>query len=294
MNKSLFIVGLGLLALFALVLGGCSSKSRVADDTLQPGDLGDEEYIMASEAMDIGQDFTYDMIDELFASIGRIDGLSASPSLSPAQGSPFAPAPVDSFTAVYNAATGYWQVYVDVTDSLEGLTLNYRDSIQFRNSQGIVQWPDSNLVEIRTGMSLTASVIPGSETAPDQMDAVVMQVLTVTGEIGAEGLILADGSGHFYITMSDVEDSTACDFDFNMTTGLEGVVIDLATLGQNECPSSGVIANQGAFDMACTGDGLSLELAADWDATVTYNGINVRVVMENDSTRWIYEGPCGQ
>jgi hypothetical protein len=46
--------------------------------------------------------------------------------------------------------------------------------------------------------------------------------------------------------------------------------------------------------MACTGDGLALELAADWDATATYTGDNVRVVVENDSTRWVYEGPCGQ
>lgn len=295
MKKNLLTLGLGLLVLTLLVLAGCSGKSRATDsDNLQTGELTDEEYQMAAEAMAMGQEYTYDMIAELFASIGRIDAQSGSPSLTPAAGSPFSPAPVDSFTASYNPTTGYWHVYVDITDSLQGMTLNYRDSIQFRNTLGIVQWPDSSLNEIRTGMSLTTAVIPGSENAPDEMDGVVMQVLTVTGEIGTEGEILADGSGHFYITMSDVEDSVACDFDFNMTTGLDGVVIDLSTLGQNDCPSAGVIANQGAFDMACTGDDLSLELAADWNATATYNGGDVRVVMENDSTRWVYDGPCGQ
>jgi len=295
MNKNFLTLGLGLLALVLLVLAGCSGKSRISDaDNLEPGDLNDDEYLMAAEAMDIGQEYTWEMIDELFASIGRIDAQSASPSLSPALGSPFSPAPVDSFTATYNSATGYWHVYVDVTDSLQGMTLTYNDSIQFRNALGVVQWPDSDLIEIRTGMSLVAGVIPGSPNAPDDMDAIVIQELTVTGEIGTEGAILAGGSGHFYINMSDVEDSVACDFDFNMTTGLNNVALDLATLGQGDCPSAGVITNSGAFDMACTGDGLALELAVDWDATATYNGDNVRVVVENDSTRWVYEGPCGQ
>ncbi len=295
MRKNLLTLGLGLLALTLLVLTGCSGKSKVSDaDNFQTGDLTDDEYQMAAEAMDIGQEYTYDMIDELFASIGRIDAQSTSPSFSPAPGSPFAPSPVDSFTAAYNQTTGYWYVYVDVTDTLEGMTLTYNDSIQFRSPQGVVQWPDESLTEIRTGMSLTTAVIPGSPTGPDEMDAVVTQELTVSGEIGTEGAILAGGSGHFFISMSDVEDSVACDFDFNMNTGLVNVVMDLATMQEDDCPSAGVITNSGAFDMACTGDGLALEMAADWDATATYNGTNVRVVMENDSTRWVYEGPCGE
>jgi hypothetical protein len=295
MSKNISALGFGLLGLILLGLVGCSGKSRVSDsDNLQTGDLTDEEYVMATEAMNMGQEYTYDMIDELFASIGRIDAQSASPSLSPAPGSPFAPAPVDSFTATYNPVTGYWHVYVDLTDTLQGMTMTYSDSIQFRNAQGVVQWPDSDLVEIRAGMSLTAAAIPGSPNAPDSMDVVITQDLNVTGEIGIGGLILAGGTGFFYITMSDVQDSVACDFDFNLNTSLTGVAIDLATIDQNNCPSTGVIANAGAFDMACTGDGLALELAADWDATATYDGGNVRVVMENDSTRWVYEGPCGQ
>jgi len=295
MNKSFLTLGLGLLALAVLVFAGCSGKSRATDPTdLKTGDLNDEEYLTASEAMSMGQDFTYDMINELFASIGRIDEQSTSPSLSPAPGSPFSPAPVDSFTAGYNGATGYWSVHVELTDSLQGLTMTYDDSIQFRNNTGVVQWPDSSLTEIRAGMALTTGVIPGSENAPDEMDAVIQQQLTVTGEIGTEGSVFTDGSGHFYINMSDIEDSTVCDFDFNMTTSLDGVALDLATLEQEPCPSAGVIANTGAFDIACTGNDLALELAADWDATATYTDGDVRVVMENDSTRWVYEGPCGQ
>ena len=295
MTKSLYMLGIGLLALSVVMLGGCGGKSRISDDdNLETGSLTDEEYLMASEAMDIGQQYTHDMIEELFATIGRIDAQAASPSLSPAPGSPFAPAPADSFTATYNAATGYWNVYADITDSLQGMTMTYNDSIQFRSAQGIVQWPDSDLVEIRTGMSLTAGVIPGSENAPDAMDLVVSQDLTITGEIGAEGIVLAGGAGVFYITMSDVQDTVSCDFDFNMATSLDGVVINLATLDQNDCPTAGVIANAGDFAVACTGTDLAVELAADWDATATYNGGDVRVVMENDSTRWVYEGPCGQ
>ncbi len=297
MTKSKLTVLFAVLALLLGVLGSCTldKDPQSSDNPINPptqGNLDDDEYQTASQALSMSQGYTNEMLSELFSGIGRIDSSSGSPSLAPGPGSVYASSEADSVTISYNASTGYWRIYVEVDDPVEGVTMMFNDTLQFRGPQGAVQWFDQTVTEIRCGLLLTAEAIDGNPNAPAAMTLNYSQGMVVTGDLWNEGVVVVTGSGSFMADMSAADSVSSCDFSFNMTADLMAVAFDLNSLDPNACPTGGTMASTGTMDWYCTGDGLTLDVAGSWEAMATYDGTQVVVVMESEGTQWNYTGPC--
>ena len=292
----------GVLILVVLLLGAFWSctldkdpdSSTDTPNTPNEGSLDDDEYQTTSQALSMSQGYTNEMLVELFSGIGRIDSISGSPSLSPGLGSVYASTQADSVTITYDGATGYWHIYVEVDDPEEGVSFTFIDSLQFRSGTLVVQWPDESITEIRAGLALTAEAIDGSPNAPSQMLIEYTEDIVVTGEIWSEGVVVANGDGSFLADAETTEDSTTCDFSFNMAAELWDVQIDLAVLDPDACPIGGTISSSGTMDWYCTGGGMTLDVSGSWEAMATYSGDDVVMVVESDGTSWTYNGPCSE
>jgi hypothetical protein len=83
-------------ALLFGALGSCTLDKDLqsSDDPVNPaiqGNLDDDEYQTAFQALSMSQGYTNEMPAELFSGIGRIDSTSGSPSLAPEPGKRWRP-----------------------------------------------------------------------------------------------------------------------------------------------------------------------------------------------------------
>lgn len=294
------IRSVGTLALpVLLMIGFCGctldknhNSNPDSSDQPLPGDLDDDQFESASLALSMSQDYTNSMMAELYSGIGRIDSLSGSPALAPGPGSVFAASEADSIVINYDALTGYWHLTIEVEDLNQGAVFSYADSIQFRNSLGVLQWPDASVNEIRAGLALSGQAIDNAPNAPNRMVVEFTEEIIVTGAIMTEGLVSTSGVGSFYADIYAADDSSSCDFTFSMSAELRGIVQDLGLLEISPCPQGGTLVSTGSLAWLCTGDGFSLDISGAWESTATYHGESVIMIAESAGTRWEYSGLC--
>ncbi|MEK7775671.1 MAG: hypothetical protein AAB305_07290 [Candidatus Zixiibacteriota bacterium] len=130
----------GILAAVALAgLSGCSSSDPVSNWTA--GDPTDPGFVAIQDGVNTFIDSTLQYVDNGFSTQGMLisGGVIEPPS--------FVPINLDSDVVVttYNANSGWHEIYVTRTALSYGA--NWRDSVQFRNSDGQYQQNPSNTAE---------------------------------------------------------------------------------------------------------------------------------------------------
>ncbi len=284
--KRLFPILILLSGVMALTMIGCSDDDEVTTPTeKEVGSLNDPQFQQVVSAIEIAEGFTGEMIDDLLDQIGRIDIASRSPKLA---GSALASVdtPADVFELDYDTLTQYWHIHLIVTDTTDSVTFTYTDSLQLRNDDGPMHWPDTTINEVRSGMSVVAQGIGNS----DQIAA--SQNWVISGDLHNQGVVTVDGGGTLSVDITETEDARTCEIDLAFTATYDSVVVDLSD--DDACPTAGTVRHDGSVSLSCTDGTNTVTLADTWMARVTFIGTNVSAIWENSRYRWTYAGPCDE
>lgn len=293
MNK--FLTGLTVTALTAgaMLLVGCESSNK-SNNGLEPGDLESQEYQQFSEVAGGLNDATGDMVAGAFEQAGMIYAMgSSSPSKdrNPFANS-FATSETDSFTATYNDVTHYWHTYWSYSDSSEGVTAVFRDSIQFREGMNAVQWPDSATVtEIRCGQ--LASIYLTGDSGTITLNATSEWIFAgEPGAIPGGGEVIINGGVNHQAQASGLV--SGCNVELEMTADYDGITTTMPQLQTGEsCPTSGVTTLTGAVSSVCETEGGNGTFDGNWFWQATFNEGMVSISANNGVFEWTYEGECG-
>jgi len=285
--RRLFPILIVLFGLFALSMIGCSDDDEITTPTeKQVGNLNNAEFQMVVGVIEIAEGITGEMIDDLLDQIGRIDDINPNPKLAGSTlGSADVPA-ADSFSATYNFVTQYWHIYLSITDTSEAVTFTYTDSVQLRNDAGPMQWPDSTINEVRSGISVVAQGVANGDMVT------AGQNWTIAGDLYNAGIVTVDGGGTLNVDITETEDSTTCEIDLAFTAVYDGVEADLSN--EDACPTAGTVRHDGSVSLSCTEGSNSFTIADTWMASMTFDGTDVSAVWENSNFRWTYDGPCDE
>lgn len=288
MNKLLARLSLTVVAAGALWVAGCDSKKST--NSLTPGDPNDEGYQAFEEVVGGINETSNEMISGVFEQVNMIMDLNnSSSSKDRAFPNQYASAETDSFSATYNSDSHYWHTYWSLTADGSGASIVYRDSIQFREGETAVQWPDTSLLtEIRCGQAMNAGFQDDSNAISIEAGS-EWNLSSVEGPINNGTEVIVSGSTNQGLNASSL--ATNCDMTVSVTSSHSNVrtyVSDLAS-GQS-CPSAGSIGISGSLSSSCQGGGSSLN--GTWNWMATFDSGNVSISANNGQYSWSYNGVC--
>lgn len=174
-----------------------------------------------------------------------------------------------------------------MTDSLQ---VSGVDSLRFKNSGTIVQYPDELLtdeMDIRQHVDINAySAEGGVLQISDHADINVTtesfnsEVITLNGTITDSVGVFTEGAG---MELMD------CEIELTSTQTYNDLVIDET----QDCPSSGSIGMSAAFSIACVGNEDSFSLESIWIATYTFSDGTVSIDIYSGGQHWQSTDICG-
>jgi len=285
---TIFILVLGLV--LAVVIGcGEDEKEPVSSTTMEAGELTDADLLAVQGLLEGTQAFN----DSLWVFIDQfVDTVvEDSASLASSGKLPGTPVSADQVLVTYHEASQYWYRSITHVDTLrqgatiqDVITAELEDSIQFKEGNQIVQWPDTSaLTAIATGalFSITTQSGEGNITAA--------QKVTVVGDIVSQGDVTLAGTRDFSLgwtgpggecSASMVIGAVATDVDMNITT-----------VNGGGCPASGSLRHEGTIALGCTGD-TAWSYSDNWVISQVFHGDSTVVHIENSTTYWDYVDYC--
>jgi hypothetical protein len=293
MNK--FLTGLTATALTAgaLLMIGCESKDK-GYTNLEPGDPESQEFQDFQDVADGLSDVSGDMVDGMFEQCGMILGLNDSPASKErnALSGHFASAETDSFVATYNDVSHYWHTYWSYTDSSRGVTAVYQDSIQFREGDSAVQWPNTEVItEVRCGQLATIMF----ENEDGSFTITAASHWSVTGEPGAipgGGEIKINGGVNHQVEANGL--TSGCNTDLNMDAAFDDVTTTLPSLQASEtCPTMGSVIMTGTVSSVCESEEGTGSFDGSWYWKATFTEGTISISANNGEFEWELELPCG-
>jgi len=282
-------LGLGMIALLALAAGCGDDEKPTAPTTKATGDLDDPEFRRVENTLSAAVEYGEMLLNNTWYVIGQVG--DSTPGVAddgrPTR-QPFTPSSEgDSTLLVYHSASQYWyffaqEIMAQMTDTL---TITLRDSVQFLQATGPVQWPDSALLTgINMGGRLSLVLTNGDSAA-------AAHVLAVMGQLSSGGDVTINGTQDFLVDSHHGADSCEVFADVHATA--TDIEMNLASNQSGGCPYGGVLWYRGNFDIACTGDP-AVDFADVFTITGTFQGNNtIAYVVENSTTRWTFTETCG-
>ncbi len=282
-----------LISCFALVIG-CSDDDETTNPVVkQTGDLNDPEFEAAGQAFEIADMMTGELLGVMFL---VADSIMASPDYPMSkdfsvadQGTGLA---TDSFFLAYHTDTKFWYAEIWTIDTTYNSgdtvisSLSLIDSLQFLDGTVAVQWPDSGVVDgIKQGVVFVVSSIPGGNSVEAH------QFSHIAGDLTGTGDVVINGNSSIAAQFSTGVIEPYCDFGMNLTSTFTNVNVNIDNMA-NECPSSGSAHYTGQLDIACYGD-TTITSNGNWSITQTFSASNIHYVVENATTRWEFDDPCG-
>ncbi len=275
--RTLAFLSLGGVVMF---MAGCSDDETTTEP-IPTGNPNDPEFVETFNMVD----FSTDLIgDQLFSAVEvafEISAIAPSAPLTRPERVTGIAAAADSFSFSYSPTSGWWSYYLEMSDSIEGYTVVYSDSLQFRDDDDDpIQWPDSTLRELRSVQSIDLTWSNDDTTASAQGG----HTMVIAGDIIGEGVITIMGGGSLSgMFDGPVEDGFTCSNEVTQSYTVTGLTIDLDDSG---CPEAGVLAFSGSYDIDCT-DGSTTVMADDsWTFTVTFTGTQVVIAASNGSATY--------
>lgn len=279
------------MAAFVMVfVVGCDEDDATTntETTKITGDLNDPAFLSMQGGLDEVESFDGEMFDMLFGLIDTILVMAPNGGKIVRQSSHSLGANADSVSVAYHQSSGYWYAYASIDEIVwtsdttsDTASIIIEDSVQFLQGSMAVQWPDSALLTaIKTGASVDVTFTGGSVTAS--------QNFTIAGAIIAEGDVTVNGTNAVDVSATLLE---GCTFALSMTGSATNIVLNIAAIQNDVCPTSGMLVSTGSISLECVGD-TTVSFSDSWTITETFAGETITVVAENSTTRWTFTDSC--
>jgi hypothetical protein len=296
MKRSLFVLlALGIIAGLVFILGCSDDDEGTTPTTKQTGDPNDPVLDGVMMAFGTADEYNGDMLSDIMGLLGMVFEHPDHPAPIKVNSASFATeTQADTFYLTYHSDSKYWYAYLQLVDTQyvsdtvwsENI-LTAEDSAQFLHGSTPVQWPDSALLTgINCGASISLEV--GDQTA----SAEAHQIISIAGDIPGWGDVTINGNGSIAAAMTLGQVGSSCEFSVNTSSNFSNIVLNLAAIEFEACPSSGTATYLGSASIACTGD-TSFTYSDYWSVVQTFANDSMHVVAENSTTRWEFTEACG-
>lgn len=266
----------------ALMGAGCGDDNS---SPLTPGDPADPAFQTFTAEFDAIDGGTGLMVESVF---GVVEGIfNSAPGTPPAVAGDF------QYSLEWDAAGEQWVANVIGSDPESGVAFTLGHTVQFIQDGSSVQYPDPALLDrinSSTEMELTGEGINSAGGTQDM----VFDVQPLEQDV----LLTLNGSGTANLDATHVETTqtgtTTCNVVFNFTAEVSDVQIwASAAGGEGGCPIDGDLSYQGSANIACSGDGGSVNVNGNWGVTQTFSPSGtVTTQVVHGTNFWTVEEPC--
>lgn len=281
------------LFVFLIVLGlffisGCEEKSTTPAIEGEPDDSGFETMSDLNELSFETLKIPFDLTDTVLA----MSGLSATPF----KAHKITTELLNYHSLVYTYSE-FWHIFsfsavliITEEGQTDSLQISGIDSLRYKNSGVIVQYPDELLTDemnIRQHVDINAYSAEGG----------VIQIkdhanINVTTESFAGNTMTFDGVIHdsvAIVTEELGEQILDCEVELTSTQTYNDLVID----DTQDCPTSGTIGMSAYYSIDCVGNEGSLSLESTWIATFTFGNGMVSIDIYSGGQHWQSSTVCG-
>ena len=269
------LLGLVIVSFFAVVWTGCSDDETAPTAGSSLGDLNDPDYLIVREQVATFVDSTLDFIKAGFTSMSM---LPTDSLVDPVNYGPIDPHH-DSASSIY--ADGWHVVFI--SRQLESFSTAMRDSIQFRDADGIPQASSDGMTSMAYRHSWTYNVV---DTAANFSNCEGDLGVEMTGLNTTQALINGTNqySVHSRVYSSDPDLWPDQVRDATVNIALDDIRINQSSYGwAHACPYSGTCV--GTVELV-TQVGEADPVTTNWTYSLTFDEGAMTCTIRRGSTYW--------
>lgn len=284
LTQFVFVIVLGLF-----FISGCEEKSTSPAIEGEPDDSGYETMSDLNELTFEAMKIPFDLTDTVMAMGGSSSQLFKAHKVS---------TEVLDYHRLEYTYSNFWHIFsfsvvliITEEGQTDSLQISGVDSLRYKNSGTIVQYPDELLtdeMDIRQHVNIMAYFAEGGVLQiTDHADINVItdsfagEVITLDGTITDSVAVNTEESG---MQLMD------CEMELTSTQTYNDLVIDET----QECPTSGSVGMSAAFSIDCVGDEGSFSIESTWIATYTYSNGTISIDIYSGGQHWQSTSICGE
>ena len=283
LTQFVFVIVLGLF-----FISGCEEKSTSPAIEGEPDDTGFETMSELNELSFTAMKIPFDLTDTVMAMSGSPSSLFKAHKVN---------TEVLDYHSLEYTYSNFWHIFsfsavmiITEEGQTDSMQIAGVDSLRFKNSGTIVQYPDELLtdeMDVRQHVDINAySAEGGVLQIKDHADINVTaesfagEVITLDGAINDSVAVVAEESG---LQIMD------CEMELTSTQTYNELILDET----QDCPTSGSIGMSAAFSIDCTGDDGSFSFESIWVATYAFSDGSVSVDIYSGGQHWQSTSICG-